>query len=96
MGAQSTTGGGGPWDRLPLLSPGPGPSGRWRKSLRPPPNSDNSHGDKMAARRPAVVPQATRTLAAVPAPPHNASAPLRIRPRAASAVKKTTIINKTP
>lgn len=37
-------------------------------SAPPAPHSDNSHGDKMAARRPAVVPQARRALAAAPAP----------------------------
>lgn len=34
----------------------------------PPTPSDNSHGDKMAAQRPAVVPQASRAPAAAPAP----------------------------
>lgn len=37
-------------------------------SAPPAPHSDNSNGDKMAARRPAVVPQARRALAAAPAP----------------------------
>ncbi|XP_075821697.1 uncharacterized protein LOC142845952 isoform X1 [Microtus pennsylvanicus] len=36
------------------------PSGRRRKPLTPPPPSDNSHGDKMAARRPTGEPPAQR------------------------------------
>lgn len=51
--------GGGSLALLPRSPPRWRPSGRWRKtSLPPPPTGDNSHGDKMAARRPAVVPQA--------------------------------------
>lgn len=56
----------------------------------PPAHSDNSHGDKMAARRPAALPQARRALAAAPGPQERLGA-LRVRSPAGLAVKNTII-----
>lgn len=66
--------GGSPRVRSPCCLHVQGRLGDGARLCSPTPHSDNSRGDKMAARRPAVVPQARRAWR-LPPSPKNASAP---------------------